>query len=89
MFNMIEKLRNKPEAYRMRVAFIVSALITTIIFLIWFSVLSVRFKNDDNSAAAVNSEPAFAEIREEFISAYETGKSQFGKVKKELENAIR
>lgn len=39
MFELIEKLRTKPEKYRRRVAFGASAFITAILFSVWTSVL--------------------------------------------------
>src|SRR3989338_6638030 len=43
MFDKLEKLRKESENYRRRVALIISASIVGIIFLVWLSVLSVRF----------------------------------------------
>ena len=87
MLNTIERLREKPRKYRMRVAFIVSASIAGVIFLV--SILEVRFKNNDNTAGVENSEPVFAEFRERFSGVYEEGKSQFEEVKEELENIVQ
>ncbi|HJL55805.1 MAG TPA: hypothetical protein QF620_00345 [Candidatus Paceibacterota bacterium] len=89
MLNTIERLREKPRKYRMRVAFIVSASIAGVIFLVWLSILGVRFKNNDNTAGVENSEPVFAEFRERFSGVYEEGKSQFEEVKEELENIVQ
>ncbi|MDP6388030.1 MAG: hypothetical protein QGG63_02040 [Candidatus Pacebacteria bacterium] len=89
MENFLNKLRQKPEAYRMRIAFTISASVAGIIFLVWLSVLGVKFKNNESTATAENSEPAFAEFREEFAGAYEMGKAQFKEAEEELKNIVQ
>lgn len=89
MEHFLEKLRNKPKKYRMRIALIISAGVAGIIFLVWLSVLGVRFKNNNDSGAVENSEPAFAEFKERFSGVYEEGKQQFEEAKEELENIVQ
>lgn len=89
MFRTIEKMREKPEKYRMRVAFIISASIAGIIFLVWLSVLGVRFENSDNTADKEFAEPALAEFKERFSGVFEEGKSQLEEAREELENIVQ
>jgi uncharacterized membrane protein len=89
MFEKLEKLREKPEAYKMRIAFIISVSIAGIIFLVWLSVLGARFRNNNSAETTENPEPAFAEFREEFSDAYDVGRTQFEKTKRELENIMQ
>ena len=72
MFDKLEKLRKESENYRRRVALIISASIVGIIFLVWLSVLSVRFSASVQNVASVeNSEFVFEEFQKEFSEILE------------------
>jgi hypothetical protein len=43
--NFLNKLRAKPHAYRMRLVFLVSGVVTGVIAILWLSLLSVTVHN--------------------------------------------
>jgi len=72
MFDKLERLRKKPETHRRRIAFIISASIVGIIFLVWLSVLSVRFSASvQNTASAENSDFVSKEFQKEFSEIFD------------------
>ncbi|MBL7045076.1 MAG: hypothetical protein ISR98_00540 [Parcubacteria group bacterium] len=87
MLKQIEKLREKPEAYRRRVAFIISASVAGVIFLVWLSVLGVRLSNDKDIASDQES-GLFEDASQEFAGVFEAGRQRFNDTKKELESAF-
>lgn len=66
MFDKIDKLRKKPESYRKKIAFIISASITGIIFLIWLSTLGVRFNDIGGEISTQEEKSMLAEVKEGF-----------------------
>lgn len=66
MFDKINKLRKKPESYRKKIAFIISASITGIIFLIWLSTLGVRFNDIGGEISTQEEKSMLAEVKEGF-----------------------
>ena len=82
MFDKLERLREKPEAYRMKIAFITAASIAGVIFLIWLSVIGVRF---NNKAEISRENELFAEVKQGFSGVFKTGKSQFDEVKRKID----
>ena len=88
MLNTIEKLRERPVAYRKRIAFIIAISITGIIFLVWLSVLGVRFDNNKSVIVEVENDGFLEEAQKEFSGVFENGVEQFSNVKKELENLV-
>lgn len=89
MLKTIEKLREKPEAYRKRIAFIIAISIAGIIFLIWLSVLGVKFRNSETIVSDVKKESLFAEAQKGFSEILATGNTHFDEVKKGIESAIQ
>ncbi len=77
VFNLIEKLRQKPEGAKKRIAFLASFSFSVLILGIWFSVIYPDFKfkeKQKQSAAAVESGPTesfFKNIKDGFSGAKE------------------
>jgi len=57
MFDLIDKLRKKPEAEKKMIALIISASITAIIFFIWISSFWIK-----PSASESNGKPLLSDI---------------------------
>lgn len=54
MFDLIEKLRAKPEKVKKRIAFLVSLSVASFIFVVWLTVIYPDFKNRQNQAEKVS-----------------------------------
>lgn len=75
IFEYIEKLRQKSSHEKSRAAFIGSAIVTSVIFLIWIGILSIKV-NDDKSVKVVteikNTFSPIASIKEVFSGFFES-----------------
>ncbi len=86
MFDLIEKIRNKPERAKKRIAFLTALSFSSVIAVIWLSVIypDLRFvENQKQSAAAVESGPTesfFRNIKEGFSGA----KQQIDNIKESI-----
>jgi hypothetical protein len=89
MLNTIEKLREKPEAHRRRVAFVVSATIAGIIFMAWLSVVGVRLGGDDMKVVEQDGSSLVAGVKSGFSDVFESGKEQFDESRRELEGIFQ
>lgn len=81
MFELIEKIRNKPERAKKRIAFLTALSFSSVIVVIWLSVIypDLRFvENQKQSAAAVESGPT-----ESFLKNIKEG---FSGAKKQIDN---
>lgn len=88
MLNIIEKLREKPKAYRIRVAFTFAAVVSGIIFLVWLSALGVRFGNMNEDVSRQNESSLYKEVKEGLSGTFETGRTRINETKKELETVF-
>lgn len=77
MFELIEKIRNKPEKTKNRIAFLSSLLFVGVIFVIWLTVLFPDFLGQNAKAEKItSSEPsAFSAL----FSTISQGFSDMGK----------
>jgi hypothetical protein len=89
MLNTIEKLREKPEAHRRRIAFVVSASIAGIIFVVWLSVVGVRFNSQENIISEKEGPSLVAGVKEGFSEVFESGREQFDDSRRELESIFQ
>lgn len=89
MLNTIEKLRKRPEAYRKRVAFTISAIVSGIIFLVWLSALEVRFGNMNEDVSRQNESSLYKEVKEGLSGVFETGRIRTNEIKKEFETVFQ
>jgi amino acid permease len=90
VFQLIEKLRKKPEAARNRIAILTAAAITVIIFLVWLSVLGVRVDNtEENTANAGDSASPISILGDNIADIIENVKSQINALKEGIENIIQ
>ena len=83
MFNLIEKLRQKPPRVKKQVAFLTSLSIAGIIFVVWLSVIYPDFRQRQEREQKVSSlEPSPVST---FGQTFQTGigaiKDQFEKLK--------
>ena len=69
----------------MRIAFIVATSIVGIIFLVWLSVLGVRFGNIEEKVSETEGSSLYAEVSTGFSEVFETGKKQINETRQELE----
>lgn len=88
MLKQIEKLREKPESYRTKVAFIISASIAGIIFIVWLSVVGVRLGGGEEIVK--DEGPSLvAGVKEGFSEVFEEGREQFDESRRELEGIFQ
>ena len=88
MFDFLEKLRQKPEAVRVRYAVIFAALVTGLIFLVWLSVLGVRLSNSPASDAVLQGSSPFGTLKESVGSFFEAGREQIEGVRESLDATL-
>ena len=89
MLNTVDKLREKPESYRMKIAFIVAAIIAGIIFIVWLSVVGLRFGQEAEVVRKQDSPSLVAGVKEGFSEVFEEGREQFDKSRRELEGIFQ
>ena len=73
MFDYLDRLRTRPEAYRLRVTILVAGVITAIIFFVWVTTLSVRLFGVDEAIKVANEEPSPFKTFQEGLSAATEG----------------
>ncbi len=84
MFDLIERLRQKPEKSKKKIAFLASFFVTGLIFAVWFSVIypDFSFKQKQKEAAKVVNETSPAEgFFENILAGFSDVKSQFKDLK--------
>lgn len=83
MFQLIEKLRNKPDRTKKQVAFLLALSISGIIFVIWLSVIYPAWSSDQKKEEKVSQiEPSPIESFSANFSAGLSGiKEQIFKIK--------
>ena len=71
ILDLIEKLREKPVAYRKRVVFFVASVLTGLIVVVWLSTLDYRFDASENNTATIEKQlRPFEEIKTTIGSFY-------------------
>ena len=84
MYDYIEKLKNRPESHRRRVAFGVSGTITAIVFIIWASVIfpqtnrAIIAKSNPQSEASQKEETPIKTLSSGVAQVYNAMKASFG-----------
>lgn len=89
MLNTIEKIREKPEAHRKRIVFLISTTIAGIIFIVWLSVVGARFNNQEEVVKEDKGPSLVAGVKEGFSEVFESGKEQFEESRREFENLLQ
>lgn len=84
MFYFIEKLRDKPEAYRVRVVFIGATVVTGTIFLIWLFATIFLFKNDPIDIPRSKNPSFFSEMSTQFSIILDTGKAKINDIRNSI-----
>jgi len=86
MFNFIEKLRQKPDKTKKKVAFLSALFLCGIIFVVWLSVIFPGFREDQAKKQAVQKlEPSpLVTFKATFEAGLSTMKDQYT----ELRNSI-
>ena len=83
MFETIEKLRDKPESTKKKIAFLISLIVVLIIFVIWLSVIYPDFKKSklrDESISKIEPSPVSA-FTDSLSSGLSSISEQFNKIK--------
>jgi amino acid transporter len=73
-FEILEKLRNKPEEFRKKVAFLAALILTAVIFFVWLGVTYFMPHSPDSKVAESSPGP--------FDVLKQTFKDIYGKFKK-------
>ncbi|MCX6701761.1 MAG: hypothetical protein NTX96_01015 [Candidatus Zambryskibacteria bacterium] len=86
MFELIEKLRQKPDRTKKQIAFLVAFFLTGIIFVIWLSVVYPDFKQGNLKEEVVSKlEPSPLGT---FGETFKTGMSAIGEQFTKLKESI-
>lgn len=89
MLNTVERLREKPEAHRKRVAFMVSVIITGIIFIVWLSVIGTKFGQSAGVVKEQDGASLVAGVKSGFSEVFEEGREKFDESRRELESIFQ
>ena len=86
MFEIIEKLRQKPDRTKKQIAFLVALLFAGIIFVIWLTVVYPSFKQDQKKVDAVSKlEPSpLKALGETFSTGASALGEEFGKLRETI-----
>ncbi len=86
MFNLIEKLRQKPERVKKQIAFLGAFFIAGGIFVVWLSVIYPDFRKSQSQEAAVaNLEPSpLSTFADSFFSGISSIREKFGEIKQSV-----
>ncbi|MFA5888986.1 MAG: hypothetical protein WCW47_01700 [Candidatus Paceibacterota bacterium] len=86
MFELLEKLRQKPDHVKKQIAFLATFFLVGVIFVVWLSVVYPSFKEDQSRQEAVsNLEPSPLETFKETLG---TGISAMGENFNKLKESI-
>jgi hypothetical protein len=89
MLNTIEKLREKPESYRMKIVFTIAASVAGVIFIVWLSVVGVRFGGGDERVVEQEGSSLVAGVKSGFSEVFESSREQFDESRRELEGIFQ
>ena len=83
MFELIEKLRQKPDRTKKQIASVISLLLSGIIFVVWLSVIYPNFKQNQKQEikARENSEGPLSGISQTVSGGVGSIRNQFSKMK--------
>ncbi len=83
MFQLIEKLRQKPERTKKRIAFLASFSFSILILGVWFSVIypDFKFKEKQKQSASVNQASPASSFFGNILEGFSGVKKQLGDVK--------
>jgi hypothetical protein len=83
VFNLIEKLRQKPDGAKKRIAFLASFSFSVLILGIWFSVIypDFKFKEKQKQSASVNQASPASSFFENILEGFSGVKKQLEDVK--------
>lgn len=83
MFELIERLRQKPDRTKKQIAFLVAFALSGLIFVIWLSVIYPEWREGQMRETKVENlekSPTYA-ISETFSDGFRAVGEQFGKIK--------
>jgi len=78
-FELLEKLREKPENFRKKIAFAAVFIITAVIFFFWLAAFDFRFQSSSEEIKQIEK-PA-AVIKESILNFYGIIKENIGRFK--------
>ncbi len=88
MFDWLDKLREKPESMRFKVAILAAFAVTFVIFLIWLSILTLRFEGSigkDGETASETISP-LSVFRKNISQVFKNGIDDIKNIKDNLES---
>ncbi len=86
MFELIEKLRQKPEKTKKQIAFLGAFFVSSLIFVVWLTVLFPDFRrNQKKESVVTKNEPSPFDTLGEIIG---TGVSAIGGQASEVRNTV-
>jgi len=85
LLDYLDKLRDKPEAHRLRIALTTAAVITGVIFFVWLTTLPVRFSEPEHTAGMQEKDVSpFATLLEQLETATKSAYQQFEQLRENL-----
>jgi hypothetical protein len=90
LFDLLEKLRQKPDHTKRQIAFLTALLLAGIIFAIWLSVIYPDFRHIQAKEEQVSKlEPSpLATFGQTFITGISAMEEEFGKLKNSILSTI-
>jgi len=93
--DLLDKLREKPESVRFRIALFSAGAITAVIVLVWFSVVALQF-GDSSVQTEESTQSIFGTIATPFVNVLKTGGDKFnslfdglGTIEYEAQNELK
>lgn len=86
MFQYIEKLREKPDSTKKRVAFLGAFMVSGIIFVVWLSVLYPSWRNQERKEEAASKiEPSpLSGFAGNISQGFSSMRGEFSKIKESM-----
>ena len=81
MFDFIDRLREKPEEYRVRFVILSSVVVTGIIFFTYVSIQFIRIDNSSNIVAEEKIKSPFSSIRSGVTGFLKEGKGRIDELR--------
>lgn len=81
MFDFIDRLRGKPEEYRVRFVILSSAVVTGIILFTYVSIQLIRIDNSSNIVAEEKVKSPFSSIQSAATGFLKEGKSKIDELR--------
>jgi hypothetical protein len=86
MFDYLDRLREKPENVRFKIAISIAAFVTLVIFLVWLSVISMNSSSGDEDIVRNDTEvqSQISIFRENLSDVIDGGKGGVEKIRRQF-----